>query len=90
MWRQCCTALTHAELTITACGDCFPCGEDPMFRLDVKGSPALRFLNHNAYATVDVGNICCVDGQTYIDPVVVLCAIKAGVVRRAPVAMPEW
>ena len=36
-------------------------------RIDVKGSPALRFLNHNAYAIADSANVCCVDGQEYID-----------------------
>ena len=28
---------------------CFPCGTDPMLRVDVKGAAALRLLNHNAY-----------------------------------------
>jgi hypothetical protein len=37
----------------TECCKEFLCGETYYLRLDVKGSPALRFLNHNAYATVD-------------------------------------
>jgi len=37
----------------------FLCGETYYLRLDVKGSPALRFLNHNAYATVDAYTGCC-------------------------------
>jgi hypothetical protein len=59
----------------TGCGtvaDCckeFLCGETYYLRLDVKGSPALRFLNHNAYATVDVYTGCCPDGA--IAPVAV-------------------
>ena len=40
--------------------------------MDVKGSPALRFLNHNAYAIGDSANVCCVDGQDYIDPAAAL------------------
>jgi hypothetical protein len=37
----------------------FLCGETYSLRLDVKGSPALRFLNHNAYATIDAYTGCC-------------------------------
>jgi len=40
-------------------------------RIDVKGSPALRFLNHNAYAIADSANVCCVEGQEYIDPALI-------------------
>ena len=55
----------HAQ---TGCGispDCckeFLCGETYSLRLDVKGSPALRFLNHNAYNTVDAYTGCCPEG----------------------------
>jgi len=61
-------------LTVTAahaqegCGispDCckeYLCGETYSLRLDVKGSPALRFLNHNAYNTVDAYTGCCAPG----------------------------
>jgi len=41
-------------------------------RIDVKGSPALRFLNHNAYAIADSANVCCVEGQEYIDPALII------------------
>ena len=62
---------TAATATLEVAPDCVPCGEVIMLRLDVKGAPALRFLNHNAYATTDSANICCtVDGQEYIDPAV--------------------
>ena len=37
----------------------FLCGETYSLRLDVKGSPALRFLNHNAYYTADAYTGCC-------------------------------
>jgi hypothetical protein len=55
----------HAQ---TGCGispDCckeYLCGETYSLRLDVKGSPALRFLNHNAYNTVDAYTGCCPAG----------------------------
>ena len=55
----------HAQ---TGCGitpDCckeYLCGETYSLRLDVKGSPALRFLNHNAYNTVDAYTGCCAPG----------------------------
>ena len=58
------SAVTAAHPQI-GCGletDCckeFLCGETYYLRLDVKGSPALRFLNHNAYATVDAYTGCC-------------------------------
>jgi hypothetical protein len=45
-------------LTPECCKE-FLCGETYYLRLDVKGSPALRFLNHNAYATVDAYTGCC-------------------------------
>ena len=32
---------------------CFPCGTDPIFRVDIKGTAALRFLNHNAYGSLN-------------------------------------
>jgi hypothetical protein len=58
------TDVTEAHPQV-GCGtdaDCckeFLCGETYYLRLDVKGSPALRFLNHNAYATVDAYTGCC-------------------------------
>ena len=46
----------------TTCEDCcfdFYCGETYYLRIDVKGSPALRLLNHNAYKTFDAYTGCC-------------------------------
>ena len=40
----------------------FLCGETYYLRLDVKGSPALRFLNHNAYYTASAYTGCCPAG----------------------------
>jgi len=35
------------------------CGTSYYLRVDIKGSPALRFLTHNAYRTYGSTNICC-------------------------------
>ena len=46
----------------TTCNRCefsFLCGETYYMRIDVKGSPALRFLNHQAYQTLDAYTGCC-------------------------------
>ena len=62
----------HAQEGCGITADCckeFLCGETYSLRLDVKGSPALRFLNHNAYNTVDAYTGCCPDGA--IAPVAV-------------------
>ena len=47
----------------------FLCGETYNLRIDIKGSPALRFLNHNAYYTADAYTGCCPEGS--IAPVAV-------------------
>lgn len=43
-------------------------------RIDIKGSPALRYLTHNAYLTVDGYTGCCTDDEepNIVDPNVVL------------------
>jgi hypothetical protein len=49
---------------VVAPGDCckeFLCGETYYLRVDIKGSPALRFLNHNAYYTAEAYTGCCTD-----------------------------
>jgi len=37
----------------------FQCGETYTMRIDIKGSPALRFLNHNMYRNIDFYTGCC-------------------------------
>lgn len=49
-------------LTVTTPAGCdfeFLCGETYNLRIDLKGSPALRFLNHNAYQTLAAYTGCC-------------------------------
>jgi hypothetical protein len=53
----------------TNCCKEFLCGETYSLRLDVKGSPALRFLDHNAYYTATAYTGCCPAGA--IAPVAV-------------------
>lgn len=54
------------------CTKDFYCDETYYLRIDVKGSPALRFLNHNAYQTVMAYTGCC-SGATpeAVDPTLV-------------------
>lgn len=58
MWISDCTAEVAdiGQLTIKPIKNdvsCFPCDTQPMFRADIKGAAALRFLNHNAYGTLN-------------------------------------
>lgn len=65
-------ASVAAQVTVEAEGDCFGCGVERYLRIDVKGSPALRFLGRNSYFVADWTEKCCVAGQTSVDPYVVL------------------
>lgn len=51
------------------------CGETYYLRIDIKGSPALRFLNHNAYQTLSAYTGCCSGPTpTNVDPTLVYLA----------------
>ena len=94
-------ALPSAQITVG--NKCAPCGENLFLRMDIKGSPALRFLNHNAYAIGDssgdaalgdVPSLCCDPGdgtvgseQEYLDPAVAL-AKAADMLLRDPLISP--
>ena len=41
------------------CGYTFFCGETYYLRVDIKGSPALRFAHHNLYRTFQADGGCC-------------------------------
>lgn len=53
------------------------CGKTYRLRIDLKGSPALRFLSHNLYRTLDAFSGCCTDDCTavctgaIVDPTIV-------------------
>lgn len=51
-----------------ACSKTYKCDETYYLRVDVKGSPALRFLGRNAYYVADYYTGCCATGQTSVDP----------------------
>lgn len=62
------SALTPV-LPNTECCKEFLCGETYYLRVDIKGSPALRFLNHNAYYTAEAYTGCCPAGSIAPTPV---------------------
>jgi len=74
IWVSRASSEVTSQVLVKAAGDCFTCGVERYLRLDVKGSPALRFLGRNAYFVADWTEKCCVEGQTSVDPFVVLSA----------------
>jgi hypothetical protein len=59
---------TQPEFEVTAgiganCCKKFYCGETYTLRVDVKGSPALRLLNHNSYIIASAYGGCCPEGS---------------------------
>jgi len=81
IWKAAASTAAVSSASVEVGPKCHPCGENLMLRLDVKGSPALRFLNRNAYtigdsmgdaSTSNVPGLCCAAGQTYLDPAVAL------------------
>ena len=79
---------TGCGTTSTCCKE-FLCGETYSLRVDVKGSPAMRFLNHNAYATIDAYTGCCPDGviaPTVVDSTGVFIAWANGLITNPIVA----
>ena len=74
------------------------CGTSYYLRIDVKGSPALRFLTHNAYRTYASNNICCPldpTASTAVDAMQIM-ADWAWQISRDPImsnfiiAVPTW
>ena len=96
LWSSVCQPAVASTVQICVGPTCAPCGENLFIRVDVKGSPALRFLNHNAYAIGDssgsaainaVPGNCCIDGQDYLDPAVAL-AKAAAMLLEDPIIQP--
>lgn len=52
------------------------CNATYRLRLDIKGSPALRFLSHNLYRTLDAFTGCCDANNSAVDQNVVLLQWK--------------
>lgn len=63
-------------VTVNADGCTIPCNTTYRLRLDVKGSPALRFLTHNIYTTVDGFSGCCNADSDAVDVNVILLQWK--------------
>jgi len=63
-------AISVKDCTKIACDSTY------RLRLDVKGSPALRFLTHNLYQTLDAKTPCCDGSENNTDPVSVLLQWK--------------
>jgi hypothetical protein len=91
-------APNQATAKICVASDCAPCGSNMFVRIDVKGSPALRFLNHNAYAIGDssgdaaanggpLPGLCCATGQDFLDPAMALAA-SMQMLLADPIIMP--
>jgi hypothetical protein len=62
------TFLVTAGIGANCCKE-FLCGETYTLRVDIKGSPALRYLNHNAYILADYYTGCCPTGAIAPTPV---------------------
>jgi hypothetical protein len=63
--------------TAGECCKSFLCGETYYLRLDVKGSPAMRYLDRNSYLTLEAYTGCCPDedvAPTSVDPAIVMVA----------------
>ena len=66
------TAVTAAAPYSCACPS-FLCDQTYYLRIDVKGSPALRFLTHNLYQTLSYYTGCCDSTTpTNVDPTFVM------------------
>lgn len=83
--------VTPASLTASVgisngCCHEFFCGETYYLRIDVKGSPALRALNHNAYQTLDAYTGCCAPGAltpTLVDSTLVMITWASQIIENA-------
>jgi hypothetical protein len=66
------TPLNHViKVEASACAG-LACDSTFRLRLDIKGSPALRFLSHNLYRTLDAYTGCCDANNSAVDHTVAL------------------
>jgi len=76
VWTVAAATASAATATIeTTNGEVFAKGEHVYLRVDIKGSPALRFLGRNSYFVADY-TVDCQTGNT-VEPVKVLLEIAA-------------
>jgi len=88
-------SITTPTFTVTAgiganCCKEFLCGETYTLRVDVKGSPALRLLNHNSYIIASAYGGCCPDGSIAPTPIDSTLIFRqwAEAITRYPVISP--
>lgn len=55
-------AILAVDANASKCNFDFVCGETYNLRLDLWGSPVLRFLNHDLYKTLAASTGCCAEG----------------------------
>lgn len=80
-------SILHIGTTPFTAGtaDCCPtflCGENYHLRVDVKGSPALRMLNRQAYQEITAYTGCCADesiAPVAVNPAIVMLGWQAGI-----------
>lgn len=80
-------AILHVGTTPYTVGNdgCCPeflCGENYHLRIDLKGSPALRMLNHNSYQEITAYGGCCPDDDvdpSAVDPALIMIQWAEGV-----------
>lgn len=74
----------------TSCCKEFMCGETYTLRLDIKGSPNLRYLDHNSYLLASAYTGCCPEGSiapTAVNSTDVMVA-WAKAIRNSPIVSP--
>lgn len=84
-WKQCPFDMQQNIVSVCLCPGAKPvCGTSYYLRIDIKGSPALRFLTHNIYKTFSSNNVCCPtdpEACVNIDPMQVQTSWAWGIAR---------
>jgi hypothetical protein len=85
------TSWTLDQGTEHCCHD-FVCNKTYYLRLDVKGSPVLRYLTRNAYWTADYYTGCCTDDATpnTVDPTLVMIGWATGLMGQGVAGQPNF
>ena len=78
VWTKDAAAPVAGSATIASAAGTFPAGKTIFLRVDVKGSPALRFLGRNSYFVADYLTDCD-DAQTPVDASKVLLGLAASI-----------
>jgi len=78
IWTKDAAAATNSTAIIASAAGTFPAGKTIFLRVDVKGSPALRFLGRNSYFVADYLTDCD-DAQTPVDASKVMLGLAASI-----------